>query len=174
MPPSLRRAFKRPPLRQRADARIHLALGDINTGDNQTVLCHHPAPFLARFGLKAHATVRVEEDTGSVPRSPSGSQPLSTNGLRSSDGRLVRTARSHILANFSDTRARRKPLKPLRGECRAFSGVTVVTNARAYYHYTRGCGRIGRPAFPAPSDWRVRKFDSKPRAYQAASSRSCV
>jgi hypothetical protein len=29
--------------------------------------------------------------------------------------------------------------------------VTVVTNARAYYHYTRGCGRIGRPAFPAPS-----------------------
>src|SRR3984893_17552057 len=96
MPPSLRRAFKRPPLRQRADARIHLALGDINTGDNQTVLCHHPAPFLARFGLKAHATVRVEEDTGSVPRSPSGSQPLSTNGLRSSDGRLVRTARSHI------------------------------------------------------------------------------
>jgi hypothetical protein len=31
------------------------------------------------------------------------------------------------------------------------SGVTVVTNARAYYHYTRGCGRIGRPAFPTPS-----------------------
>src|SRR5689334_20768900 len=27
-------------------------------------------------------------------------------GLRSSDGRLVRTARSHILANFADTRAR--------------------------------------------------------------------
>src|SRR5260370_36529518 len=28
------------------------------------------------------------------------------HGLRSSDGRLVRTARSHILADFSDTRAR--------------------------------------------------------------------
>jgi hypothetical protein len=54
----------------------------------------------------------------------------------------------------SPGRARYKPLKPPRGECRAFSGVTVVTNARAYYHYTRGCGRIGRPAFPAPSDWR--------------------
>src|SRR5258708_15089088 len=38
------------------------------------------------------------------------------------------------------------------------SGVTVVTNARAYYHYTRGCGRIGRPAFPAPSDRGLRKF----------------
>jgi hypothetical protein len=34
------------------------------------------------------------------------------------------------------------------------SGVTVVTNARAFYHHTRGCGRIGRPAFPAPSDFR--------------------
>jgi hypothetical protein len=35
------------------------------------------------------------------------------------------------------------------------SGVTVVTNARVYYHTTRGCGRIGRPAFPAPSDPRA-------------------
>jgi hypothetical protein len=33
-----------------------------------------------------------------------------------------------------------------------------VTNARAYYHTTRGCGRIGRPAFPAPSEGRVRKL----------------
>ena len=31
------------------------------------------------------------------------------------------------------------------------SGVTVVTNARATYQYTRGCGRTRRPAFPAPS-----------------------
>jgi hypothetical protein len=29
------------------------------------------------------------------------------------------------------------------------SGVLVVTNARVFYT-TRGCGRIGRPAFPAP------------------------
>src|SRR6185295_7779435 len=65
-------------------------------------------PFLARSGLEAHATVRVEEDTGSVPRSPTGlSRPLSTIGLRPSDGRLVRTARSPILADFADTRARR-------------------------------------------------------------------
>ena len=38
------------------------------------------------------------------------------------------------------------------------SGVTVVTNARVYYHYTRGCGRIGRPAFPAPSFSRAGNF----------------
>jgi hypothetical protein len=29
-------------------------------------------------------------------------------------------------------------------------GATVVINARAYYQYTRGCGCIGHPAFPAP------------------------
>jgi hypothetical protein len=33
------------------------------------------------------------------------------------------------------------------------SGVTVVTNARVFYT-TRGCGRIGRPAFPAPSNFK--------------------
>jgi hypothetical protein len=63
----------------------------------------------------------------------------------------------------SPGRARSKPLKPLRGECRAISGVTVVTNARVYYT-TRGCGRIGRPAFPAPSVIREREVDGKPRA----------
>src|SRR6202035_2342333 len=30
------------------------------------------------------------------------------------------------------------------------SGVTVVTNACAFYHCARGCGRAERPAFPAP------------------------
>jgi hypothetical protein len=31
------------------------------------------------------------------------------------------------------------------------SGVTVVTCLRAFLICTQGCGRIGRPAFPAPS-----------------------
>jgi hypothetical protein len=52
-------------------------------------------------------------------------------------------------------------------------GVTVVTNARVYYT-TRGYGRIGRPAFPAPSDSRGRELNGKPRAKQAARSRSYV
>src|SRR6266481_7394199 len=115
--------------RQRTNANIHLVLGDIDTRDNEIILCHHPAPFLARSGLQAHATVRVEEDTGSVPRSPAGSWPSSTNGLRFSDGRLVRTARSHILADFADTRARRKPLKPLRAGMPGDSGVLVYSCA---------------------------------------------
>jgi hypothetical protein len=43
----------------------------------------------------------------------------------------------------SPGRARRKPLKPLRGECRAFSGVTVVTNARAFYTTRAAAGASG-------------------------------
>src|ERR1700738_4275517 len=53
------------------------------------------------------------------------------HGLRSSDGRLVRAARSYILADFADTRARRKPLKPLRAGMPGDSGVLVVTRVRS-------------------------------------------
>src|SRR6266481_6587226 len=66
-------------------------------------------PFLARFGLEALATVRVEEDTGAVPRSDTGSVAFGRNGLSSSNGRFSTTARSHILPNFRDTRAQGKP-----------------------------------------------------------------
>jgi hypothetical protein len=52
------------------------------------------------------------------------------------------------------------------------SGVTVVTNARVYYT-TRGCGRIGRPAFPAPSFFWGEKL-YKTRAHRAAGGRGCV
>jgi hypothetical protein len=54
------------------------------------------------------------------------------------------------------------------------SGVTVVTNARAYYHYTRGCGRTKRPAFPAPSVERGPNKQSKTRAERAAGMRSHI
>jgi hypothetical protein len=68
---------------------------------------------------------------------------------------------------------RRKPLKPLRGECRVIFGVTVVTNSRVFF-YTRGCGRIERPAFPAPSDVSAGGNQSKTRALGAARSRDFV
>src|SRR5207244_9814098 len=88
---------------QRADARISLQLGNIDT-HNPALLCHPPIPFLARAGSHAHATVRVEGSTGPVPRSPSGSAS-GGDGLRSSDGRLLFTAaRSHTLSNFRHTR----------------------------------------------------------------------
>jgi hypothetical protein len=43
----------------------------------------------------------------------------------------------------SPGRARSKPLKPLRGECRVFPGVTVVTNARVYYSTRAAAGAPG-------------------------------
>jgi len=41
------------------------------------------------------------------------------------------------------------------------SGVTMVTNACAFYHCARGCGRAERPAFPAPSDLQKAGFLTK-------------
>src|ERR1700732_1312792 len=51
----------------------------------------------------------------------------------------------------SPGRARNKLLKPSRAGMPGDPGATVVTNARAYYHTTRGCGCNGHPAFPTPS-----------------------
>src|SRR5205809_4942246 len=53
----------------------------------------------------------------------------------------------------------KETVKPLRGECRVISGVTVVTMLVCFVLFrTRGCGRIGRPAFPAPSDSKGERF----------------
>src|SRR5207237_7925110 len=83
-------------------------------------------PFLAWSGLEAHATVRVEEDTGSVP-SPSGSQPLSTNGLRSSDGRLVDSRPFAHSARFFGHKSTKETVKTIARGMPGESGVTVVT-----------------------------------------------
>src|SRR3981189_1911059 len=41
------------------------------------------------------------------------------------------------------------------------SGVTVVTNACVFYTTHAAAGRTGRPAFPAPSDFRRRTLMAK-------------
>src|SRR5579863_8747869 len=44
------------------------------------------------------------------------------------------------------------------------SGVTVVTTLVCFhFHRTQGCGRVERPAFPAPSDLRERRFRQNSR-----------
>jgi hypothetical protein len=53
------------------------------------------------------------------------------------------------------------------------SGVTVVTNSRVFF-YTRGCGRIERPAFPAPSDFRGERFYHPPGAFAPRGANVCV
>src|ERR1700761_9346948 len=67
----------------------------------------------------------------------------------------------------------KKTVTPSRAGMPGDSGATVVTNARAYYHYTRGCGCIGHPAFPTPSDLQGEMI-CKPRARCAARMRSRV
>jgi hypothetical protein len=46
------------------------------------------------------------------------------------------------------------------------SGVTVVTMLVCFLFCIRGCGRIARPAFPAPSDFQGTGSPSKTRANQ--------
>src|SRR5881397_417210 len=55
------------------------------------------------------------------------------------------------------------------------SGVTVVTMLVCFILFrTRGCGRIKRPAFPAPSDLSGAGLQVKLGRKAAARSRSCV
>jgi hypothetical protein len=59
------------------------------------------------------------------------------------------------------------------------TGVTVVTMLVCFLSFcTRGCGRIERPAFPAPSDRGLRKFPANlgrimPRECERLSQRHC-
>ena len=81
-------------------------------------------------GLEALATVRVEEDTGAVPRSPAGSVAFGRHGLSSSDGRLVTTARSHILPNFrtqGHERIIRRIFRPGEGAPHSANSVLAAT-----------------------------------------------
>jgi hypothetical protein len=52
-------------------------------------------------------------------------------------------------------------------------GVTVVTTLVCFLFCMRGCGRIERPAFPAPSEFQMRFRRCKTRADHAARSRRC-
>src|SRR5689334_13894448 len=75
-------------------------------------------PFLARFGLEALATVRVEEDTGTVPRSVTGSVAFRRSGLSSSNGRLVRNRPFAHSAKFSGHKGAGKAGRRLRPQHR--------------------------------------------------------
>jgi hypothetical protein len=55
------------------------------------------------------------------------------------------------------------------------TGVTVVTTLVCFFTFcTRGCGRIERPAFPAPSDLQKAKAICITRTHRAARSRNCI
>ncbi len=72
----------------------------------------------------------------------------------------------------SPGRARRKPLKPLRRECRVNPAATAVTTLVCFFIFAReAAGAAKRPAFPAPSHFGRSGFASA-RAHRAARSRS--
>ena len=55
-----------------------------------------------------------------------------------------------------------------------FRWLAVNTRVHTYYPMrTRGCGCIGRPAFPTPSVFRA-EINCKPRTHRAARSRTCI
>src|SRR6202023_2967990 len=58
----------------------------------------------------------------------------------------------------SPGRARYKPLKPLRGECRVNRCDRGDYARMLILFCMRGCGCIARPAFPAPSDFEGVRF----------------
>ena len=80
----------------------------------------------------------------------------------------------------SPGRVRRKPLKPLRGECRAFSGVTAVTNARVYYTPRAAAGASGarhslRPLIErAGSKWQSSSLSGRDIAQACLRTRGCL
>src|SRR6478672_10076466 len=55
------------------------------------------------------------------------------------------------------------------------SGVTVVTMLVCFFHCTRGCGRIERPAFPAPSEFQGdRNSKQTSRATRGEIAKPCL
>src|SRR6266851_2089303 len=74
----------------------------------------------------------------------------------------------------SPGRARRKPLKPLRGECRAFSGVTVVTNARVYYSTRAAAGASGARHSLRPLSSEGQKFGQTSDAWRRENADICL
>jgi hypothetical protein len=132
---------------------------------------------------------RHEREAGCGGRGCAFDEQRSIRGRR---GRVVLTPRCwrQVCAEVS---ARRRDNKPVTEESAKetvktiargmpdVSGVTVVTNACAYYQCARGCGRAERPAFPASLlgspcalFYEGRNEQAKPRAKPAARSRSHV
>src|SRR5262249_40665695 len=84
--------------------RIHLVLRHVDADDNAIILCHHPLPSLLGSGSKPLQLFGLRKTPELSLALVQALSPLGRNGLSSSDGRLARTARSHILADLADTR----------------------------------------------------------------------
>src|ERR1700758_4531004 len=103
------------------------------------------------FGLVARATVRVEEDTGPVPRSPTGSCGLRALRAQIQRRAVLREPPVRTFWQILQTQERGISRKPLRGEGRSDVGCTCGHAPFAQSFWRQGPGCSGHPVFPAPS-----------------------
>src|SRR5882762_7480275 len=104
-------ARARQPQRSQANARIHLVLGDIDTHDNEIILCHHPLPSLLGSGSKPLQLFGLRKTPELSLALLQALSPLGATGSVPATGGGCATARSHILTDFPDTRAKLVSLK---------------------------------------------------------------
>src|SRR5882672_1143010 len=74
----------------------------------------------------------------------------------------------------SPGRARNKPLKPLRRECRVFRWTCGDYTRVLPTHCTRGCGCTAHPAFPAPSVFEGEWLCARLRRFAPRDANACV
>ena len=118
-------------------------------------------------GCGGRGSARDERGLPRTAKSCGSDAPTPASSLREEAQATVSNKRGHR----GEHEARRKTIaRGMPGR----SGVTVVTMLVCFFHCTRGCGRIARPAFPAPSEFQGTGIQSKPRAQHAARSRSRV
>src|SRR5215475_8369823 len=89
---------------QRANAHIHLVLGDIDADDNEIILCHHPLPSLLGTGSKPLQLFGLRKTPELSLALTQAYRFWGVTGSVPATGGFVRTARSHILPDFPDTR----------------------------------------------------------------------
>jgi hypothetical protein len=112
---------------------------------NQIHNSRHPVPTEGRFAI----VTDVGRDAVDAGGAADESANLRTAKSCGPDAPTLAFKSAGFSADDGDNkarspgRARRNPLKPLRGECRVISGVTVVTNARAFYTTRAAAGAPG-------------------------------
>src|SRR5215471_10593814 len=102
---------------QRANARVHLVLGDIDAHDNEIVLCHHPLPSLLGTGSKPLQLFGLRKTPELSLALIQAYRFWGVTGSVPATGGFARTARSHILPDFLDTRGASRSSRTLAAGC---------------------------------------------------------
>src|SRR6202051_1212482 len=104
---ALPRCCARPGLPQleRANAGIHLILGNVDAHDNEVILCHHPLPSLLGSGSKPLQLFGLRKTPELSLALLQARSLLGATGSVPATGGWSATARSHILTDLLHTRA---------------------------------------------------------------------